>query len=324
VLRALILLTLIGGAVVFSLPFLVSSLYVDRRGITIPGKVYSKREDVSVHNSTWKRSCEVTVQYSPPDTGSVAFLGVQIPPDRYDKLRKGQTVSLHYLPRKDVPDLPLADLLSQVHALTTARMAGQTAFSNCEVFFTRGTLVVAGVLCGVVMLLFVWRLSRLPGFVWAVCVCVIVGLGAVMVSEFPTPVPGPAVDVRSGSGKVKSVDRIDRLFQGKRSRGFEANQPVAVVGVEFLPAGRTEPVLGVDLIDAGSIAGLKQGTTVGVDYEGGSPRTVHIQNATRSFPGRNLRGIAVEGVLSLLIVIGAFAAWGYLGRAWGRLLARRG
>jgi hypothetical protein len=324
VLRALILFLLISGVVLFSLPFLVSSFYVDQRGVTIPGKVYSKREDVTVHNSTWKRSCEMTVEYSPPDTAGVAFLGVQLPPDRYDEFHKGQTVSLHYLPRKDVPDLPLAHILSEVHALTTARLAGQTAFSNWEDFFTRDTLVLLGVLCGVVVLLFVWRLSHLPGFVWAVCVCVIVGLGALMISEFPTTVSRPAMDVRSGSGKVKSVDRIDHLFQGKRSRGFETDQPIAVVGVEFVPAGRTEPVLGIDLIDAGSIAGLKQGTTVGVHYESGSPRTTHIQNAARSFPGRNLRGIAVESALSLLLLIGAFAAWDYFGRVLGRLTARRG
>ena len=218
-LRALILLVLISGAVLFSLPFLVSSIYVDQRGITIPGKVYSKREDVTVHNSTWKRSCEITVEYGPPDTAGVAFLGVQLQPERYDEFRKGQTVSLHYLPRKDIPDLPLAHILSEVHALPTARLAGQKAFSNWEAFFTRSTLALGSVLCGVVVLLFVWRLSHWPGFVWAVCVCVIVGLGAVMISEFPTTVPGPAVDVRSGSGKVKSVDRIDRLFEGTRSRG---------------------------------------------------------------------------------------------------------
>uniref|UniRef100_Q01SK5 DUF3592 domain-containing protein n=1 Tax=Solibacter usitatus (strain Ellin6076) TaxID=234267 RepID=Q01SK5_SOLUE len=322
-LRALIVLVLIAGAVLFTLPFLVSSLYVDQRGITIPGKVHSKREDVTVHNSTWQRSCEMTVEYSPPDTSSVAFLAVQLPPDRYDEFRKGLAVTLHYLPRKDVPHLPLAHILSEVHALTTARIAGQTAFSNWEDFFTRDTLVVCALLCAAVVVLLVWRLSRLPGFAWAVCGCVIVGLVAMAISDFPTTVPGPLVDVRSGSGKVKSVDRIDRLFQGKRSRGFDADQPVAVVGVEFLPAGRTEPVLGVDLIDAGSIAGLKPGATVAVDYEAASPRTAHIRNATRSFPWRNVRGIAVESVLSLLLLVGAFAAWEYLGRAWSRKMGSR-
>jgi hypothetical protein len=322
-LRVLILLILICGAALFTLPFLVSSVYVDQRGITIPGKVYSKREDVSVHNSTWKRSCEMTVEYSPPDTRGVAFLGVQLLPEQYDEFRKGQTVSLHYLPRKQAPDLPLAHLLSEVHALTTARLAGQTAFSSWKTYFTPGTLALSGVLCGVVVGLIVWRLSGLPGFVWAVCVCVIVGLGALMISDFPTAVPRPVVEVRSGSGEVKSVMRIDRLFEGNRSRGFEADQPIAVVGVEFVPSGRTESVLGIDLIDANSLPGLKPGSTVGIEYEGGSPRTAHIQNATRSFPGRNLRGIGVQTVLYLLVLIGGFAAWEFLGRTWSRLLARR-
>jgi hypothetical protein len=324
VLRALILLILLGGAVVFTLPFVVSSVYVDQRGITIPGKVYSKREDVTVQTSTWKRSCEMTVQYSPPDTGSAAFLTVPLPPAQYDEFHKGQPVSLHYLPAKDVPDLPLAHVLSEVHALTTARLAGQSAFSAWEAFFTRGTLAIAAVLCGIVVLLIVWRLARLPGFVWAICACVLAGVGAIMVSEFPTPVPGPATDVRNASGKVKSVDRIDRLFTGRRTRGFDADQPVAVVGVEFVPAGRADAVLAIDLIDAGSIAGLKEGSTVGIEYEAASPRVAHIQNATRTFAGRNLRGIAVQCVLSILILIAGFALWEFLGRAWRRSLARRG
>jgi hypothetical protein len=322
-LRGLILLILIGGAVLFTLPFVVSSVYVDQRGITIPGRVYSKREDVMMRNYRWVRSCEITVEYHPPDTSSVAFLGVKLQPEQYDSYRKGQAVSLHYLLLKDIPDLPMAHVLSQVHALPTARLAGQRAFSAWEAFFTRSVMMICAMIGGLVVLLVVWRKSGFPGFAFAVFGCVLLVVAGVMVSEFPLRLPGPTVDVRRASGKVKTVDRVRRLFSGRRSRGTLAAQPMAVVGVEFVPDGRVEPVLAIDVIDFGSVSGLKEGAAVGIDYESGAPRTAYIQGATRNFPAKNLRGLAVDGVLCVLVVAGMLAVWYFLGRAWDRLLQRR-
>ncbi len=320
-LRGLILLLLLAGTVLFALPFLVSSVYVDHRGITIPGHVYSKREDVTVHNSTWKRSCEMTIQYFPPDTGGTAFLGVSLTPERYDEFRKGQSVNLHYLQGKDVPDLPMAKVLSQVHALTTARLVGQKAFSNAELV-SRSNAMLFSVIGGVVLLLFIWRRAGQPGFGWAVCICVLGAVGAMLVSEFPKPQPAPVAAVRRGFGKVKTLDRIDRVFEGTRSRGIEVNQPVAVVAVEFVPAERIEPVLAVDLIDAGSLPGLREGSPVAIDYEAAAPRTAHLQNATRTFVGRNIRGIALDGVLCLLLILGMLAAAQFIGRGYNKLVGR--
>jgi hypothetical protein len=322
-LRALILLLFLACVTVIALPILVSSAYLDQRGTTIPGRVYSKREDASIRYSTWQRSCEMTVEYSPPDTASVAFLSVRLKPEKYDEFRKGQAVSLHYLPRKDLPDLPLANILNQIHALPTARLADQRAYSAWEVVFTRTTVIVCCILAGVVVVLYLWRRSGLPGFPWAVAACLLVGLTAVLISEFPTPEPAPSGEVGTASGKVKSIGRIDRLFSGSRTRGVIADQPVAVVGVEFVPAGSAQAVLGVDLIDAGSIPGLQQNTPVAIDYQIGSPRIARIRGATRSFVSRNLRGMAVDGVVCLVLLAGLFAASQFLGRAYDRLLGRR-
>jgi hypothetical protein len=102
-----------------------------------------------------------------------------------------------------------------------------------------------------------------------------------------------------------------------------ADQPVQVVGIEFVPAGRTEPVVAVDLIDAGSIPGLKENSTVAIEYEGDAPRTAYIQTATRGFVGRNLAGIAMQGILCLLMLIGFLVAAHFIGRAWTRLIQKR-
>src|SRR5205085_2918295 len=102
-LRGLISLLFLCGLALLAAPFLVSSLYIDERGITIPGRVYSKSEIVLVHYSGWQRRTEVTIEYSPPETAGVTFFGARLDPQQYDALHAGQSVSLHYLRREDVP-----------------------------------------------------------------------------------------------------------------------------------------------------------------------------------------------------------------------------
>src|SRR5947209_8508735 len=100
-LRVLILLVLLGGLVFLAAPFVVSSVYLDQRGIAIPGQVYFKRETVSVRYSVWSRTSEVTIEYHAPDQSGVSFFNAHLDPEHYDALRKGETVQLHYLQRRD-------------------------------------------------------------------------------------------------------------------------------------------------------------------------------------------------------------------------------
>jgi len=79
----------------------------------------------------------------------------------------------------------------------------------------------------------------------------------------------------------------------------------------------------VDLIDAGSVPGLKEGTEVGIEYEGGSPRRAYVQHATRSFVAKNIAGIGIQGVLCLLVLVVFVMGAHYLGKAWNRLVVRR-
>jgi hypothetical protein len=321
-LRSLLGLLLLGGTALITLPFLMSSLYVDQRGIEIPGHVYSKREDAIVQYSTWYRSCEVTVEYQGPDDPGVSFMKVELAPDQYDSFRKGQEVKLHYLRRQDVPDVPMAKSLREIGLLPRARLAGQRAFSGLTSAANRTSLPVLGAFGGSVLLLILWRLSRLPGFPWAALACVLGVVALLLISEFPLPAAAPATAVRRGAGQVKSVARIYRLFSGSRSRGEIASQPVSVVGVEFVPEGRLEPVLAVDLIDEGSLA-LKQGATLSVEYELTAPRTAYLVGATRNFPRRNLSGLVLVCSFYVALLLGVAFGAHYLGGAGKRLLKGR-
>ena len=321
-LRGLIFLLLIAGAALLAAPFFLSSLAIDEHGATIPGRVYSKSETVTVHNSQWQRSSEVTFRYDPPDSSTTGFFGVTLAPEEYDRFRIGQSVSLHYLRREDVPAVPLASILHQMHVLPVVRLAERRTFTTVQQFFTGNLISGLEVVAGLVIGLLILRKSGSPLFKWVLGGAVLAGIGVLMIYDFPRPTPKPATDVRRTTATVKSVDRIDRVFEGKRSRGFVMDQPVDVVGLEFVPSPGVEPVVAVDLIDAGSISGLTIHSTVPIEYEAAVPRTARILPGTREFVSRNIRGMAAECALTLAVLIGFFAAAQWIARAFNRLVAR--
>lgn len=317
-LRAAIVVLLLALAAVVWLPFLVSSLYIDKRGITIPGHVYSKREDVTLIYSAWKRSSEVTVEYSKPDGSGVGFLVAQLSPAEYDAMPVGQAANLHYLRPEDLPDVPLAKTLRRAQLLPTVRLAKQRTDSALAWIYDGPEKAMA---VGVAVLL-LWRLARIPGFWWAAGVCAAAVVVAGYFDEFPRPLQPPSVALRQGVGRVKSLARMDKLFSAPKSRGIDAAQPIDVVGVEFIPAGRTESVLAVDLIDAGSVPGLTENAAVPVEYESQTPRTAYIRGATRQFAAKNIAGIGWQGVACVVVFVVLVGAGYLLRQGYLRLVAR--
>src|ERR1700730_3393400 len=170
-LRAFILLVFAAGVTVIALPFVISSFYVDERGIDIPGRVYFKRETVRVPYTGWERSSEATIQYDPPDTRVTSFFTLQLAPERYDALHVGQTVNLHYLLRKDTPTVPLSHVLREIHALPMVRLADQRAFSGLRNFFTGRVILYCEGLGAFVVLLFIWHMAGSRLFGWAIGIC---------------------------------------------------------------------------------------------------------------------------------------------------------
>jgi len=313
----------VAGTALVAAPFLLSSLYIDRYGIEVQGKVYAKSESMWLSHSTWTRRAEVTVEYWPPDSGTIAFFNTAFDPATFDTYHKGQAVTVHYLKQSSLPKIPMAAALGQMRLLPVARIAGRSAFSNVEAFLHGSARIVLQWVGATVLLLLVWRLAGWPRFGWAVAVCAFVGLAVLMISEFPRPTPAPAGEVRQATGQVTNIGLIENLYSGNRSRGFIADQPIQVVSVEFVPAGRNDPVMAIDAIDAGSLPDLKHRQQVVVDYQADEPRTAYIHGATRDFPSRNLRGIAFEIAASLAVLILGVLLLGWLGRGWKRLVARR-
>lgn len=63
--------------------------------------------------------------------------------------------------------------------------------------------------------------------------------------------------------------------------------PYEVVQLRFVPAGRTDTVLAVDEVDAGSVASLDPGALVPVRYDPRAPRDAMLVDGSRSFRQRN-------------------------------------
>jgi len=322
-LRRLMLIVIIAGSALLTAPFLLTSLATDENGVTIPGRVSSKSETIGVRYSAWKRTTELSVQYEPLDGTGTQFFTVTATPELYDSLHVGDRVALHYLQRRDVPDVPGIDFLWQLHALPVVRLAQHRTFTRIEAAFTERVVSVLTTIAGIAMMLLVLRLTRSPLFKWALGVSIASGIGLMLFYDFPRPTPAPRIAVRRASGRVKSIHDITKLLNGSKSRGFIASQPVDVVGVEFVPEGRRDAVVAVDLIDTGSVPGLVEGSTVGVQYEANQPRVAYIERARRDFAARNLTGIAEECILSLGVLAALYFGAQWIGKAFTRMVAKR-
>jgi hypothetical protein len=299
-------LAILGGLLVVVAPFVLSWLAIDRRGVEISGKVFDKREHVEVDDSTWKRVCEVTVTYAAPDEAGTPYRVGRVSPEQFDELHKGGSARLRYLRREDMPNVPLAQTLRSWKILPTTRVVGEVG-SDPET--VRG-LTWFG--CGVALLV-LWRWLRWPGFAWAVGAGLVVFLALILNSEFPRPTRGPHDAVRRASGRVTSVGHIDYLFSGPKTRGIDAAQPIDVVGVEFVPAGRSDAVLAIDLLDRGSIAGLAEGSPMTVEYEEAAPRTARVQGGTRRFAEKNFNGAILGFAAGAGVLVGSVLLMTWIG-----------
>src|SRR3954447_19180817 len=236
-------------------PFFISSLLIDQRGVELSGRVFSKDEYIVVHSASWDRKCDVMVEYTAPDGSGVSFLTGQMQPDQFDHVQTGDPVPLHYLREKDLPDYPGTKTLRQMHLLPSVRLANRNTWSGLATLVSTHETALTAVL-SVVLILFLWRVFRVPYFAWVLFACALLAIGISYVSEFPNPMPAPEHNVRTAKGTVKSLENWKWLFSGTRRKGVRADQPIEIASVQFVPEGRTQPVVAVDLIDAGSVPGL--------------------------------------------------------------------
>jgi hypothetical protein len=285
--------------------FYAASLYLDAAGHVVQARVASTEEKITYHlgartiPGAWSRWFWATVKFDATEGPGQALLWLD--EATYDALQPGASIAVRYLSW-----LPFI-----------ARPAEQS---------TRGLvpwrwLVIGTLVLGVVLALRP-LLRRVPAGVKALG-AVILGCIVVLWWVFPTPWETPLdPPILTASAEVQNLREETRSFTSGRTTGsVPAPQPWNLVELRFVPVGREKPVIAVDSVDVGSVAGLKVGARLNVSYNARNPRDARLAGA-RTWRWKEWRELA-EWAIAAVVVTGGFMLLAKAaGLMWRRLVNR--
>jgi hypothetical protein len=179
----------------------------------------------------------------------------------------------------------------------------------------------AAILAAFILLIALWRKAHIKAAGWLLLAAVPLAL---VYHSMPTEETAPAGEQRTARANVKSVSEFTQILETSESPGVETRQPFQIVELQFVPEGRTDPVIGVDKIDSGSIRDLAQGSVVPIRYQVDSPRILRITGATRTFPREAQISVARdagEWLVGIVILLGVCKLFDSV---WKGVLARYG
>jgi hypothetical protein len=287
---------LLGGALVGG------SVWLDVRGDRVLAPVQAKHERATLRRDpqgSWYRWYEVGV-----GVGNVAgapwIATVEVPEQRYDSLRLGDSVEVRYLPQ-----LPL-------YARTADRSTGTVAR---EAITRVGLLpLLLWVLCGVAGL---WIAARIGTPVVIAAGLAWMAAGFPVLLRAPTPAIPTAFESTARVGTITLITKSpERGRARRRSRVGRSMRrlamPYQVVQLLVARPGRGDSVLAMDAVDSGSVAGLALGAVVAVRYDPDAPREARLVQGTRTFIERNRYHFlpAVIGLPALGMLIAIGFRWG--------------
>lgn len=270
--------------------FLGPPLYLEVSGSVAPGTVTAKEERISIRTDNWSRTLFVTMRYAVPDAEQPLESQIAVNSATYDELHVGDRAPVRYV---------IVPFLREFGPLPIARLAAQPALGGFVALLGDDGLrlfALLGLFLGVLIVFARWPRWWLGLPIFAL----MVGAGVYIGSGWPAPAPaGPRL---SGSATVRDLDEVTRVWGGRRTASEEAVQPYTIVQLSYVPSGATDPVIGVDMIDAGSVRGLEQGAVVPISYSQFDPRWVQISGARRTYYWKNLRSFAVIGAFAVLLI----------------------
>jgi hypothetical protein len=285
--------------------FYAASLYLDVAGEAVQAHVESTEEQISYQLSSrsipgaWNRWFWATVTFNAQDGPRKALLWID--ETTYDALQPGASIAVRHLPW-----LPFL-----------ARSADQS---------TRALVPWRWLAIGFVVLAVVLALRpvlrRVPAAPRALAILIVVGV-AVVCWVFPTPWETPLEPpILTANAEVRNLHEETRSFVSGRAAGsVPAPQPWNVVELHFVPAGRQKPVIAVDSVDVGSVAGLKLGARLAVNYSAHNPRDARLAGA-RTWR-RKEWGELAEFAVAAVVVTAGFLLLAKAAGAWWRRMLRR-
>lgn len=283
-----------------------ASLYLDMAGHVVQARVESTEERIAHHTSgrsipgNWSRSFWASVTFDTPEGRRMAPLWLD--EAAYDALLPAQAIGVRYLPW-----LPFI-----------ARPADQSTLSFVPWRWLVGGIVILGV---VVVLRPAARFAsrKLPAAVTAFAILAAIGIAIVWV-VFPMPWAAPLdPPILTTEAEVVRVREETRSFTSGGS-SVPAPQPWNIVELRFVPQGRRKPVIAVDSVDVGSVAGLRVGARLAVSYSSVNPREARL-NGARTWRWREWLELAQFAFWGA-IVIGGFLLLGKVLRAGFRRVVR--
>ena len=303
--------TLVGSLFLLLLVALVAApaLYLEAAGTTATGTVLAKTEAIRPNDGFWTRQLSVRVDVATADE-AIPALPIFVDADRFDALSVGAPVEVRYAQH---------DLMRQYGNFALARLASQAPFGSITaVLGNRGGWVIGGVAIWLT-LLFAWSRWR-SGWLAAFLALTLLGTALVTGSSWQ---PAPRGPLAAATAQVRQATYVDKVWGGRRTPAEDAAQPFSIVQLEFVPEGRTEPVVAVDVVDAERGPTLRAGQQIRIHYSVANPRAARIDDAVRSYWWRNLRSFALIALM-LAALIGAgwllrFARQAYRRRPAGRL-----
>jgi hypothetical protein len=280
------------------------SVWLDRRGETARAVVTGKHEEITVHQvpqGGWDRWYRVGVQFATGD-GTLGIATLTLPPERYDALRPGDSLTVHY-----PAFFPYIARAADRTTLQAVGDVGRRLGADPIV-----APLVLWLLAGVAAL---WLASRIATVI--IAMVGVAWMAAAFVFLFPPatpPVGGPA----AGTARVQGVTLISKAparRTTRRSRFSSAFGDVRRLRVPYQVAqlilavpGRGDSVVAVDAVDSGSVASLAFGATVPIRYDPRDPRGARLAEGRRTFLERNRYHFRVP--VFGLAILGILGAWG--------------
>jgi hypothetical protein len=299
-----------GGGLTFTLQILTPvaliyglSLYLDVTGQVVQARVEKTEERIAHATSghsipgSWTRSFWANVTFDTAEGRRMAPLWID--EAAYDALMPGTSIAVRYLAW-----LPFI-----------ARPADQSTLSLVPWrWLAAGFSLLA-------IILMLRPLSRaLPG--WLTALAILGGIVTVILwLVYPTPwLKALDPPVLTTTAEVVKVREETRSFTSASETGSSpAPQPWNVVELRFTPQGRTKPVIAVDSVDVGSVAGLQVGARLPISYSANQPREARL-NGARTWRWREWGELAEWLVILVVMTCGAALLGKFVSAWWRRVI----
>jgi hypothetical protein len=287
------------------------SLWLDRNGLPVTGRVAAKHERVMVGHEPsgeWRRYYEVAAAFELPEGGGSQAV-VRVPRERYDSLRAGDPIELRYLPQ--------FPLLARTTDRSTASVASDLAWGLARI------PIVMWVVGGFLALWIAARMGTSP--VLAAGAAWLVAGYSLLLSPPSREGPRPAEAMAQVQGVTlvdKSPARVHRTRHRTSSFNRRLEIPYQVVELLVPVRGGRDTVLAVDAVDSGSVARLAHGDVLPVRLDPAAPRDAQLAGGTRRFVEANRYHFLIPVIGC--VILGTLAGLTYRWRRRKRPATARG